>query len=153
MTTILTIQKNLQRLSNRNALEEIAIDAVKRTRKIAEALQRNQLKDGFDNEGKTIGTYARATELRYLFDDSYNPRSPKVEGEHYNFDDTGGFIDGITTIFETQQVSFWSNDSKTELLVSKYDDLLGLDPKNLRNYALNTLLPIIQKTFLDNLIK
>lgn len=151
MATLLQVQANLQILSQRAFLEDIAFEAIRKTQEIAKSLQKNQIKDGFDNEGGDFPTYSRATELAYLFDDSYNPRSPKEEGQPYNYDDTGSFLDNITVLFETNQVSFWSTDEKTPLLVSNNEKLLGLNPENLYNYGRNTLLPIIQKLFIEKL--
>ena len=150
MATLIEFQKKLQPLTNRKVLEEMLFLAIKETKNVAESLQKQQLGEGRSNEDEIIGTYARSTELEYIFGGRQS-RKPKIEGEPYNFEDTGGFIDGITTIFEKDQVSFWSTDEKTPLLVSKYDNLLGLDDYNLSKYVLNSVFPIFENNFLKRL--
>lgn len=147
MATIIQFQERLQTLANREELERLVFYAIKETKKIAISLQKQQLSEGRNNEDKEIGTYSRSTELNYLFGKGPKPRQPKIEGEPYNFEDTGGLFDGMTLQFDKDQVSFWSTDEKTPFLVIKYKGLLGLDEYNLKNYVQNAVFPIFMREF------
>lgn len=101
--------------------------------------------EGRDIFDKEIGTYSRSTELEYLFGDGPKPRKPKIEGQPYNFEDTGSFFDGFYLDISNGMAEWKSKDSKTPLLVQKYGDIFGLDDVNLKNVIKNILVPGFQK--------
>lgn len=142
MGSLVQFQKNLQKLDDRKYLNDILFNAIRKTEKIAISLQKQQLSEGRDNQDKVVGTYSRATELESLFGD-VKPRQSKREGDPYNFEWTGDFFDGMELLFSSDEVSFWSKDSKTPLLVEKWENIMGLDDINLYNYIQNALYPLI----------
>ncbi len=140
MGNLVELQKGLERLSNESYLLDVLFRLIKKTEKDAIRLQRQQLNDGFDNLERTIGVYTKTTENKAK---GRRTRKPKIAGEHYNFEDTGDFFDGMYLIFEQDNVKFFSKDSKTELLEDKYENLFGLTEFNLRNYLNNIILPLM----------
>lgn len=149
MATVIEFQKRLAKIADRKAIEKILFDSIRSTEKIALSLQKQQLGDGRDNEDKEIGVYSEATEN---WPRDYQPRKPKIAGQPYNFEDTGGFFDNMKLVFGDGEVSFWSTDSKTPLLADTYGNIFGLDDTNLRNYIQNSIYPLlmlqIRKTLL-----
>lgn len=141
MTNLLEFQQGLEKLSNTDYLVELLFNAIRNTEKIALSLQKQQLNEGRDNEDRLIGVYSKSTEDRY--GPGNQPRKPKIAGQPYNFEDTGGLFDNMLLLYDDNKVSFWSKDGKTELLVDKYQNLFGLDDYNLRNYLLNSILPVL----------
>lgn len=142
MGNLIQLQKNLSKLANKEYLIQMLFEAIRDTEEIALSLQKQQLGEGRNNEDESLGTYSRATELIYRFGDK-KPRKPKIEGQLYNFEDTGDFFDDMYLLFGKDEVQFWSNDEKTPLLVEKYNNLLGLDDYNLRNYLKNSITPLL----------
>lgn len=65
----------------------------------------------------------------------------KKAGTPYTFEDTGDFFKGFFIKVYKDKAVFGSNDSKTPLLVSEYDDLFGLTDKNLRSKINSKILP------------
>ena len=142
MGSLITLQKNLQKLANREYLIKILFQAIRDTEKIALSLQKEQLAEGRNNEDKEIGTYSRATDLFYRFSDN-KPRKPKIEGQPYNFEDTGDFVDNMYLLFGKDEVQFYSSGEATPILVDRYKNLFGLDDYNLRNYLKNAITPLL----------
>lgn len=140
MGNLSELQKGLQLLSGSDHLLKLLFEAVRATEKVALSLQKQQLSEGYDNKNRLIGTYTKTTEK---LAEGTNPRQPKIAGEPYNFQDTGGLFDDMLLIFEGDNVIFYSEDPKTELLVDKYQNLFGLDDYNLNNYLQNSILPIL----------
>ena len=141
MANLYEFQERLTKLNNRDTLNKFLFDVIKETQRIALSLQKQQLSDGQDSEGKLLGTYSRETEIISLFEKP-SPRQPKREGEPYNLEWTGGFFDNMYLIFGKEEVSFWSKGESTPDLIAKHDDLFGLDDYNMPNYIKNTVLPI-----------
>lgn len=138
MATILEFQKRLEKVANRAAIEKILFDEIKRYKNVFLNQQKKQLNEGEDNEGDLFGVYTEATEN---WPRNYTPRKPKVAGEPYNFQDTGGLFDGMELLIDGAQAQFWSTDSKTPELVVKYDNLFGLQDDNLKEVITKIIYP------------
>jgi len=134
------LQRNVSVIKKRSYLQQVVLDAVLMTK----------LSEGRDSTDSIIGTYSRATEIASLFGED-KPIRPKVEGQPYNYEWTGGLFEGMTLEFTNNSVSWWSTDEKTPFLVEKYDNLLGLDDFNFTNYVLNQLCPIFEKVLCNRI--
>ena len=92
MGNLIQLQKNFQKLTNKEYLEQLLFTEIKRYENVFVNLQKKQLSSGEDNEGDLFGTYTQATEEIASLE---NPRKPKKAGEPYNFEYTGGLFDGM----------------------------------------------------------
>jgi hypothetical protein len=138
MATIAQFQQKLSRIANKKALELILFVEIKRYENIFVKIQKEQLSKGESNTGDIFGTYTEATESIARLE---NPRKPKIAGQPYNFEYTGGlFDDMVLDVFE-DRASFFSNDSKTEELMQKYKGLFGLQEDNLRKIIREVIAP------------
>lgn len=126
MATIVQFRRNLRRIANAKYLELALFTEIKRFENLFLRAQKEQLNEGVSYKGKVFGEYSFATEQ---IAKERNTRKPKIAGEPFNFEDTGGFFDGMTLEVFEDRAEFWSTDSKTPLLVTKYKDLFGLDPE------------------------
>lgn len=140
MANLNEFQIGLQQLINEGFLINILFDAIQQTEKVALSLQKSQLDEGRDNKGGLIGEYTKKTEELAK---NERTRKPKIAGEPYNFQYTGGLFDKMVLLYEKPNVIFYSKDSKTELLVDTYQNLFGLDDYNLNNYLANSIAPTI----------
>ena len=138
MATLLEFQKRFAKLANREALELILFGEIKRYENVFLNLQKKQLNEGEDNEGDIFGTYTEATEH---WPRNYTPRKPKIAGQPYNFQDTGGLFDGMELLVDGKQAQFWSKDEKTPFLVQQYDGLFGLQDDNLKEVIRKVIFP------------
>lgn len=141
MSTIAEFEKRITKVADKEFLIEALMASIKDTEEIAISLQRQQLEEGYNRDEQEIGRYSRATELIYLFGGGRKPNKPKIEGELYNFDDTGSFLGGLKLIIENGVAYFTSSDEKTNELLVKYPNMFGLDPFNLNNYLKNAVIP------------
>lgn len=124
---------------------------VKRKEDVIEIIKDNQLSKGLGPDGALLGTYSRYTEIESL---KTNPRRPKREGEHYNFEWTGDYFDAFDIKFEdNESFSLFSRDSKAEELNKLYGDLETLTETNNKRVNKEILLPemyeeIIRRLFI-----
>lgn len=138
MATLFQFQERLARINNKAALELILFVEIKRYENVFVNLNKKQLSEGEDNQGKIFGEYSQATED---IAKTENPRKPKIAGQPFNFEYTGGLFDGMELRVDGTQAQFWSTDGKTEKLFLKYDGLFGLQPDNLKTVIKQVILP------------
>lgn len=138
MATIIQLQKKISTLSKRDNLEKILFEEVKRFAALIIDIQQERLSKGTDTEGNILGTYSKYTENESLFG-SVQPRQPKKAGQPYNFEWTGGFFDGMSLDVFTDKAVFVSKGESTQELLSKHDNLMGLDEQG-RQSALEEFL-------------
>ncbi len=138
MATIVQFQKNLQKLLNRDALELILFEEIKRYENVFINLQKKQLNQGESNDGELFGTYKLSTQN---WARNYTPKKPKIAGQPYNFEDTGDLFKGMELRTDGKSAEFWSTDSKTDELIVKYDGLFGLRDDNLKEVISKVILP------------
>ena len=138
MATIAEFQQRLSRIASKKSLELILFTEIKRHEKIFVRYNKEQLSKGENNEGEIIGTYTEATEEMAADD---NPRQPKIAGQPYNFEYTGGLFDGFELRVFEDNAYFFSTDSKTPELVSQYKGLFGLQEDNLREIIKTVIIP------------
>lgn len=121
-----TIREMLNRtLRARDGIEhETARIVNELSTQIIDLNREGQLFQGRDNTGSIIGTYSKATEE--VFGGRYaNP--PKLEGQPYNFQDTGSFFRAFDLQFRNGLLVIYSTDKKVPLLKEKYGkNLFGL---------------------------
>lgn len=138
MATLIEFQRRLQILDSQVSLDFLLFKEIERFKNIFIRLNKEQLSKGEDNEGDIFGEYTQATqEIAALG----NPRKPKIAGQPYNFEDTGGLFDGFEMIIENSTAQFWSTDSKTPELIVEYQGLFGLNPDNLQKVISTVILP------------
>lgn len=93
-----------------------------------ENLQRAQMLDNKDAEGKSLGGYKKATE-------GYNTkRVTKVTaGDPIILKDTGQFQSKVTAVVDKDKAKLTSTDDKTSLIVGRFgEEVFGLSPDYLR---------------------
>lgn len=148
-----TIREMLNRtLRARDGIEgttsQIVNDSAQR---IIELNTTGQLFKGEDSTGAIIGVYSKATETVFGGSER-NP--PKLEGQPYNFEDTGDFFKFFEVEFNSGSIRFYSTDSKVPELKAKYgDNLFGLtvDHQHQLNYEIikPLLVAFIRRTLLN----
>jgi len=138
MATIAQFQQRLSRIANKSVLEIILFIEIKRYENIFIRLNKEQLSKGEDNQGKKLGTYKKATEE---IAKTQNPRQPKIAGQPFNFEYTGGLFDGFELRVFEKEAYFYSTDDKTDLLIGKYKGLFGLQEDNLKKVISTVILP------------
>lgn len=136
-------KKNLEKL-DRGSVIAITTKAIRESENILKSLNQQQLSEGKNSFDILLGVYSRASELRYLFSEP-KPIRPKEEGQPYNFEDTGDFFKSFVIRYSGADVSIFSTDDKTPLLISKYDDLFGLNELNFTNYIRNAIYPYLMR--------
>lgn len=141
MGSLAQLSQKLRPLRSRSNLYQIVFDLVRRYENVFVNLQKQQLSQGQDIFGNTIGEYSQLTEQIAQLE---NPRKPKIAGEPYNFEWTGNFFDGIRLEVRRDTAIFSSSDSKTPLLVAQYGDIFGLSDENLTEVVSRVLLPALQ---------
>lgn len=122
---------------------------MKRFQNILLNLQKKRLNEGQNIFGNTIGVYSPATEEIARQE---NPRKPKIAGEPFNFEYTGGFFDGMKAIFSGDEVTFTSSDSKTSLITEKWDNIFGQSDEDLQSFVSKVLYPAYMIQFRSKLL-
>lgn len=144
MATVLEVQKRIGPLTKKATLEALAFQELKKLREIILDIQKIRLSKGLDTSGKVIGTYSFSTELIAKFE---NPLEPKKFGEPYNFEWTGEFFKGMQLIFKKNEAVFTGKARNQELLVAKYDDLMGYTDEDWIEFLKTKLEPAFMKEF------
>jgi len=110
-----------------------------------------QLGLGLDAKGKVIGRYSKATE-GYAADPDNRPRQPKIAGEPFNFEWTGGLFDELYLTFDSKDsYTLFSYDAKASFLKDTYGDIF--DFTEAHNYRINfeIILPELDKKLTQKL--
>lgn len=141
VATIPQVQERVRTLNNKEAVYGVLFEVVRRFEAYLVDLNLIQLEAGKNPEGQLLGTYARSTELEALFGDGPRPIQPKVEGQPYNFQWTGGLFDGFTLQIDNDSATFTSTDPKVPLLTEKYGNLFGLSQEHLQEAVRDKLYP------------
>ena len=148
MANLFEFASLFKKVTTAKALELSLFIEIKKAEKHFIDAQKEQLNEGEDFNGKTIGTYSFATEL---ISKETKPRKPKIAGQPFNFEDTGGFFDGMVLDVFEDKASFWSEDEKTPLLVTRYKNLFGLQDEKLRKVIKSIVLPALLNTIRKDL--
>lgn len=138
MATLYQFQQKLAKINSQKYLELALFEQIKRYENIFLRYQKEQLNEGEDAEGNIFGVYKQSTED---WDRSYTPRKPKIAGEAYNFEDTGGLFDGMRLDVFEDKAEFWSDDSKTADLVNRFKGFFGLSDERLREVIKTVIYP------------
>lgn len=141
MATVLELRERLLPLKNRETVYGIFFESVAAFQAYLIDFNQIRLEEGEDVFGNLVGTYSRATELEYLFGEGPKPIKPKVEGEPYNFQWTGGLFGGMKIDIFSDRAEFTSTDGKTPELLEKYGQILGLQPEDLEEAIRERLFP------------
>ena len=103
-----------------NSIRQILRDKWPEVLKI---LTDEQLGLGLNSKGKLIGRYSKATE-GYAADPENRPRQPKIAGEPYNFEWSGGLFDEMFLTFDSKGTyTLFSYDAKATFLKDTYGDI------------------------------
>lgn len=141
MGTVLSLKKRLETLNNREKVYGLFFGVVKRFEAYLIDLNLIRLEEGQDVTGKVTGTYSRATELESLFGAGPRPIKPKIQGQPYNFQWTGGLFDGMKINLFGDRAEFTSTDSKAPELIARYGELFGLQERDLVEALQDRLYP------------
>lgn len=141
MATVVQLRDRLLPLRNREVVYGIFFESVEAFQAYLVDLNQIRLEDGENVFGNVVGTYSRATELEYLFGEGPKPIQPKIEGEPYNFQWTGGLFGGMKIDIFSDRAEFTSTDPNTEELISKYGQILGLQPEDMEEALREKLFP------------
>lgn len=114
----------------RNQIPNIIRDALISEQAFIAQLNRDQLLDGKKADGTNMPDYVQ------------NSKAPSSPGEITLFD-TGEFQAGIEPLFGNDELNLLGTDEKTEILVAKYGEILGLNEESL-NLLIQKVKPIIQ---------
>lgn len=144
MATVLDVQKRISPLTKKATLETLAFQELKKLKEILLDIQKIRLNKGLDTSGKVIGTYSFSTELIAKFE---NPLKPKKFGHPYNFEWSGDFFNGMQLVFRQNEAVFTGKSTKQELLVSKYEDLMGYTNEDWIEFLNTKLYPAFMKQF------
>lgn len=139
MANIAQFQKRINKLSSQKAIELRVFIVIQESEKQFVEAQKLQLSSGRNNKGEIIGTYSQATEDIAA---NENPRQPKIAGEPFNFEYTGGLFDDMGLFAESDtELFFYSEDSKTDELVKQYSNLFGLTIGNFKSLMNKVVYP------------
>lgn len=139
--TVAQLRKRLEPLVNRDVVYGIFFESVRAFEEYLIDFNKIRLEDGEDVFGNITGTYSRATELEALFGEGPRPIKPKVEGEPYNFQWTGGLFDGMKIEVFGDRAEYDSTDPKTQELLQKYGQILGIQEQDLAEAIRDKLYP------------
>lgn len=145
--SLIQLQRNVEALADIEEIYGILFDVIRSLEAYLIDLNLLQLEEGKNVQGQIIGRYSRATELFALFGSQIKPIEPKVEGEPFNFQWTGGFFEGFRLQIQGNTATFYSTDSKTPLLVEKYGDIFGLTEEHLQEAVTEKIYPAFVKAF------
>lgn len=149
--------KQALRLSNKiqtNNIEKILFSIIKSLQKKIIEANKEQLSQGLDIYGKTIGLYSKATEAittnQYILGQR---RDIKYAGTPYTAQDTGEFFKGFYLEIVGDSFRIFSRDPKTHLILDTWesDALFGLSDKKLREIVTNDILPFLLKNIRNTL--
>ncbi len=100
-----------------------------------------------DINGNAIGFYSYATEVL--------SNGKKKQGEPFDGDDTGKWMDGFFLEIKDDRFRIFSTDPKTHAILDSdawlSDDLFGLTDKDLRDVIRKSILPFFIKNIRENL--
>lgn len=139
--TVAQLRKRLEPLTNRDVVYGIFFESVRAFEEYLIDFNKIRLEEGENVQGQIVGTYSRATELEALFGEGPRPIQPKVEGEPYNFQWTGGLFDGMKIEVFGDRAEFTSTDAKTNELRNKYGDIFGIQPQDYQEALRDKLIP------------
>lgn len=140
MATVVQLRQRLELLRNRDYIYGIFFEVVKRFEAYLVDFNQIRLEEGQDIFGNVFGRYSRTSELEYLFGNP-KPVKPKIAGQPYNFQWTGGLFQGMKIEIFSDRAEFTSTDSKTPELVAKYKDMFGLQKEDFEEALQNKLFP------------
>lgn len=139
--TVVELRNRLEALLNREVIYGIFFESVKAFEEYLIDFNKIRLEEGENVFGNEIGRYSRATELEYLFGEGPKPILPKIEGEPYNFQWTGGVFDGMKIEIFGDLAEFTSSDSKAPELEQKYGKIFGIQPQDYQEALKEKLFP------------
>lgn len=131
-----------------NMIREILRDKWTEVFKI---LTDEQLGLGLDAKGKVIGRYSKATE-GYAADPDNRPRQPKIAGEPFNFEWTGGLFDELYLTFDSKDsFTLFSYDAKATFLKDTYGDIFDFTEAHNQRINFEIIAPELDKKLTQKL--
>ena len=133
-----------------NSIRQILRDKWPEVLKI---LTDEQLGLGLDSKGKIIGRYSKATE-GYAADPENRPRQPKIAGEPYNFEWTGGTFDQMFLTFDSKDTyTLFSYDAKATFLKDTYGDIFDFTEAHNQRINYEIIAPELDRMLIEKLNK
>ena len=118
---------------------------------VLKILTDEQLGLGLDSKGKLIGRYSKATE-GYAADPENRPRQPKVAGQPYNFEWTGGTFDELYLTFDSKDTyTLFSYDAKATFLKDTYGDIFDFTEAHNQRINYEIILPELDRKLTQKL--
>ena len=118
---------------------------------VLKILTDEQLGLGLDSKGKLIGRYSKATE-GYAADPENRPRQPKVAGQPFNFEWTGGTFDELYLTFDSKDTyTLFSYDAKATFLKDTYGDIFDFTEAHNQRINYEIILPELDRKLTQKL--
>ena len=140
------VNNYLAKLKTFNVEKQTAIAINKQNRQIIEINQIN-LDKGLDYEDDLVGTYLNTTAKIAKSDPK--PNMSKVEGQPFNFDWTGAFLNGMYIVYRNNKINFLSKGigswKKMNFITS--NKLLGVSEKGAEIINNDIIKPALQISF------
>lgn len=120
---------------------------------VLKILTDEQLGLGIDSKGKLIGRYSKATE-GYAADPENRPRQPKIAGQPYNFEWTGGTFDEMFLTFDSKDTyTLFSYDAKATFLKDTYGDIFDFTEAHNQRINYEIIAPELDRMLTEKLNK
>ena len=150
---VLELRNRVRSLNNKAVVYGILLQAFLSLEAFLVDLNQIQLEEGKNVFDQVIGVYSPATEFI-----SNNPGPgelvpilPKVAGENYNFQWSGGLFDGMKVLSNGREIIWYSTDEKAPLLVQKFGDIFGLTDQH-KIEAIKKVCPLFVNAFKNKLL-
>jgi len=146
------VNNYLAKLRTFNVEKETATAIKKQNRQIVEINQIN-LDKGLDNQDGLVGLYSAAT--AEIAKSNPKPNQSKEEGQPFNFDWTGAFLNGMYIVYRNNKITFLSKgmgsgEKKSEIIKNK---LLGVSEKGAEIINNDIIKPMLQTSFKNHIRK
>ena len=142
MATVKDVLSNLKKVN----IPSLTAAVIKKNEKEIIRVNQQELSQGRNYLGQTVGTYSKNTEL---ISKQTNPRQPKKAGQPYNFEDTGSLFDRMFLILRGIKLTINSRGKgdRDKTLFVEQNDLLGFNDVSGDIINNQIIKPDLQKAF------
>ncbi len=142
---MVTVKDLLNKLKGVN-IKSLTATVIKESEKEIIKVNQQELSQGRNFIGQTVGTYSKRTES---ISKQTNPRRPKKAGQPYNFEDTGELFDKmfLSLTGSILKIGSKGKGDKDKKLFVDQNDLLGFDKVSGEIINTKIILPKLQKKF------
>lgn len=140
-----TVKELLNKLKGVD-IPSLTKSVIKENEKEIISVNQQELSQGRNFLGQTVGTYSKTTEL---LSKQTNPRQPKKAGQPYNFEDTGSLFDRMFLILRGIKLTINSRGKgdRDKTLFVEQNDLLGFNDVSGDIINNQIIKPDLQKAF------